>query len=152
MVRKVKGFTILEFIVVISVLLFFLLLAVPPFLKWKKRVDIEKDTDIIYSTIQRYRMKALLSHTPYELYLAPNGKELLITQNDKLIVEYKLSSPFKFNGSTTRVRINEKGIINQFTVYSNSTDLDSLNPTYSCVVSSGGVRLKRGKWNGKSCQ
>ncbi len=150
--RKVKAFTILEILIILAILAILLLLAAPPLLKWKKRADIEKDTDIIYSTIQKYRMKALLSHTPYEVYLSSNGKELQVKQSGNTVAEYNLSSPFKFKGSTTEVRISEKGILNSFTIFSNSINLDSLNPVYSCVISSGGVRLKRGKWNGKNCQ
>lgn len=149
--RKItKGFTLLELIIVIVIVAILLSIAIPNFVNWKRKMEIERDVNTIYSVIQRYRLKALTSHVEYEIYFENGGKTLVV--NGTSASSYKLSFPFTFKGSVTKLEIDEKGIVDRKTIYSNATGLDKLNPMYDCIVISNGVSLRKGKWNGTDCR
>ena len=58
MARKIKGFTLLELLIVIAMMAVLLAIAIPAFSKWVKKYNIESDTKKIYAFLQEARAKA----------------------------------------------------------------------------------------------
>jgi len=145
-----KGFTLLELVIAIVVTVVLLSIAISNFIAWKRKIEIEKDVNTIYSVIQKCRLKALTSHTGYELYFENSGRTLIV--NGTTLVSYKLSFPFTFRGSVNKLKIDDKGVVDNLTIYSKVAGLDNLNPKYDCIVISSGINVRKGKWNGTSCK
>ncbi len=131
-----RGFSFLELFVVILILGIILALGFVKYRLWLKKVNVERDTRLIYSVISKERMRAI-----------SESKSFRITAVDDELVVEDLSSGTKkviplndpFSGT---IDIYPKGVMSRDSIVFLG-DLN-LNPDVSCVVSDS-LRLRMGR-------
>ncbi len=131
-----KGFTVFELVIVVVIVGILLTLGFVSYTRWNKKVSVEKDTRVIYTVINKERMRAI-----------SEGKSFKVTATDEeLVIEdltsgtsrvVPLSNPF-----SGEIDIYQKGIMSKNSIVFQG-DLN-LNPDVSCVTSDG-LRLRMGK-------
>lgn len=131
-----KGFTVFELIVVVVIVGVLMALAFVSYTRWNRKVSVEEDTRLIYTVINRERMRAL-----------SEGKSFKVTATDeKLVVEDLTSGTSKIvflrNPFSGEIEVYPKGVMSKNSIVFQG-DL-SLNPDLSCVTSNG-LRLRMGK-------
>lgn len=131
-----KGFTVFELVIVVVIVGILLTLGFVSYTRWNKKVSVEEDTRVIYTVINKERMRAI-----------SEGKSFKVTATDEeLVIEdltsgtsrvVPLSNPF-----SGEIDIYQKGIMSKNSIVFQG-DLN-LNPDVSCVTSDG-LRLRMGK-------
>ncbi len=162
--RKVAlGFTLLELIIVITIMSIILAVGIPSFMKWKEKYEVESDTKSIFLLLSEARRRSFFekricgigwSSVPItSIYLACD------TDNDEKIddspsgaVVYntlKLSTSFNINNVLYKyLRFLKTGTAKDWgrIFYS----VASPSAKYDCVVVSH-IRINMGHWDGNNC-
>jgi len=116
--RKIKGLTIIEIVIVISIIAVLLSIAIPAFLKKRNAYNIQNDINTLYSILQEGRMKAFAEKI--ELELTINGKSYCLQcsrVDTDCINQYGnnciLSGTLHFDYPDTTVSISKRGTFKQ---------------------------------------
>ena len=150
MVRKIKekeGFTLIEFIVVASIISIFLMIAIPYYTKWKTKMSIEGDTKKIYGVLQMFRTKAFSEKKEYIIKLSKNSIDVY-DKNNRKVYSVKLNNEFDFNGSQKEVFIDTRGTFSGPSIYAKNY---TVGAQYDCV-SIDDIRIRLGKYTGGKCE
>ena len=146
--RKIKGFTLIELLVVIVVIAIIASIAIPDFLNWIKKYEIESDTKRIYAFLQEARAKAFAEKIKLDIILSGNKicmkcdsedndcKSLYATDNIKCI-----QLKYSFSGNT--VNVSKRGTFYGGPIYYSLSN----DASYDCVRVSD-IRAKVEKCNG----
>ncbi len=147
--RKIKGFSLIELLVVVVIMIIILSIGIPGFLKWIVKYRIESDTTTIYSFLQDQRVKAFAEKINLNIDVLDNEicskcdtndstcKSLYSTGNIKC--EY-LNYKFKAN---KKISISERGTFSRGTIYYPSKN----DAKYDCVKV-GNINIRMEKCNG----
>ncbi|WP_457623148.1 pilus assembly FimT family protein [Persephonella sp.] len=147
MVREIKGFSLIEMLVVIALVAILAVIAGIPFLDKMKANKIESDIRRMYGLLQEGRMKAFGEKTALKFVVYPSDKVACIedaaTSNAIKCVDLNFD---KFNQIT--INIDKRGTFTNGTiVYSGSKSGEVFN-----CISISNIRVKMGVWNGSDCQ
>ncbi len=143
MVRKMRGISLIEVLVVIAILVILLTLAFLSFNRWRVKVSIEGDVKDIYALVQKARSKAFSEKR--DLTVSASGRQICIYEGTSTLECLNLQNPF-----TGRVSITMRG-------YFSSTGSirynggSNVSRSYDCVVVSLN-RVRMGIWNGSKCE
>ncbi len=140
MVRKIRGFSLIELLVVIVIMAILLGIGIPMILNWIEKAKIREDARKIYSLIQQGREKAFTEKMNLQVEIN-SGKICLKQQNNgKNITCTKLNKTWQLNNSIT---ISKRGIITGATIYYPSEN----DSPYDCVITST-TNVRMDKCNG----
>jgi len=116
--RKIRGITIIEVVIVISIVAVLLSIAIPAFLKKRNAYNIQNDINTLYSILQEGRMKAFAEKIELELII--NGKNYCLQCNQldtDCISRYGnnciLSGTLHFDYPDATVSISKRGTFKQ---------------------------------------
>lgn len=148
MVRKIKGFTLLELLIVIAMMAVLLAIAIPAFSKWIKKYNIESDTKKIYALLQEARAKAFAEKIKLDAVISGNQICIKCDSNDNSCTSLYGNGNIKcaklkysFSGNT--VNISKRGTMSGGPIYYNGSN----DAQYDCVRVSD-IRVKLEKCNG----
>ncbi|AEA34054.1 hypothetical protein Hipma_1088 [Hippea maritima DSM 10411] len=137
------GTTLIEVLVVITIMTILLAIAIPNYNKWHKRYSIENDTKQIYSLIQKERLKAFTQKI--SVSISVNGNILIVSENGA--TSYTVLLKNNFSGGP--MDIDTRGTLSGSSIYHYSKQ-EGLVPQYDCVAIDD-VRVKLGEYNGSKC-
>ncbi|GAB6162438.1 hypothetical protein JCM12298_15970 [Desulfothermus naphthae] len=157
--RKVKlhGITLIEILVVLSIMAILLSIAVPQYTKWKKKYDYEYDIKQLYSIISDARMKSYLEKRVCGVFFGTspftNVEIKCDTDNEGDITDA---------GSETIATINLNKSFESSSSYVKFTDgiaknLINLRPHNTITtfkqncISISVTRIRIGNWDGTNC-
>ncbi len=145
--RSEKGFTIVEILILIAILMIIASMGLIPLKNKMEAYRIESDARAIQGLIQEFRMKAFTDKKGFKFKLKNSGKRACIEDSSNNEIRcVNLNKSWLWSGSTTEISISDRGTATGGTVYYNSGDIATLD----CVVVSL-TRVRAGKWNGSSC-
>ena len=155
MVRKITkedGFTLIELIVVVSIMAIILMISIPFYTKWKTKMSVEGDTKKIYGVLQMFREKAFAEKKSYLIKLS--GKVLYVCDTNDCdlnssIYKLNLNNEFDFIGDNDRVSIDIRGTFHGSSVY--AKNYASADAQYDCVAVDD-IRIRLGKFSGGKCE
>ena len=140
------GFTIIELLVVITIIGILFAIAIPAYNRWTVKYSVENDVKQMYSFLQKFREKAFAEKKEYVIQFPSaslSGKNLQVLNGATVEDEIKLNTVFKFSGATNNITISRRGVFNQNSIYSLKYNF---HPQFSCLVISR-LRVRMGKWN-----
>ncbi len=140
MVRKIKGFSLIELLVVIVIMAILLGIGIPMILGWIKKTKIREDTEKIYSLIQYGRQKAFTEKINMEVSLGDKEICLKNSENGLNVKCVSLNHTWQTNKTIT---VSKRGILSNGTVY---YSYENSSP-YDCVKTSI-TSIKMDKCNG----
>jgi len=151
--RKVKGITLIELLIAITIMAIILSLAVPSFIRWKQRYSIESDMRTLQSLLQEARIKAFSEKFSFDVII--NGDTICYkcdTNDSECVSKYGTNciktSSLNYRYGTAVISISNRGIFTtQTTIYYPGSNTSAID----CIVISN-LRVKVGKYNGSKCQ
>ncbi len=154
MQKREKGLTLIELIVVITILSILFTIAAMKYSRWIRKTSIENDTKQIFALLNEARAKAFIEKRVCGVLFSNKEARLVcdtdmdnsITDEAKSINRVTLKNNFAKTLPYARFEIDGTASI-LGTIY--VTDISS-NPNYSCISISQ-TRIKMGKWDGSSC-
>jgi len=151
MVRKIKGFTFIELVVVIAIIAILLAIVVPNYSKWREKYYLEQDVRNLASFINMARKKAFTEKI--NLNIDINGKTACIICNPAdTYCNSQYSGnikciDFKNDIGSYSVSISTRGTLNNITIF--PTKL--IDGAFACLKIST-FRVKLGVINGTTCE
>lgn len=154
------GFSLMEILIVLSILTFLLTMAGTSYLRWTAKARVEDDTKRIYMDLMGARARALQQSRAafvtmdgpgrlYRTYLdtspAPDGNGILEIAEDRRITEGRTSYPFTPFGTTIRFR--RDGIAQDTGTIRMDSPVDS---DYDCITIQT-TRIKMGRFVAGTC-
>jgi len=125
-----KGFTLLETLIVIAILVVLMAASVFFFREWIKNRKIEGDTAKIYQLVKNYQL--LAAREKKVVLIGMENSTTIKVEVDGKTYFYSLETPFELNasGRSTSLKINQLGI---FTVMGNFHSLENATGIKNCV-------------------
>ncbi|WP_457643463.1 pilus assembly FimT family protein [Persephonella sp.] len=149
MVRKIKGFSLIEALIVVAIIAVLLAIAVPPLTKWRMAYNIESDMKKIQSTLQEARSKAFTEKIELSVDVSSNTICYRCQSTDSICVSKYGTGCIKtenlaYTYDSKTVNISKRGTFSNNTTIKYPTE----NPaSFDCVVISN-LRAKLEKCNG----
>ncbi len=147
---KKKGFTIVELLIVISIIGILTSIGIYNVVENLKKRNIEDDVNKIYSIIEKYRTLAFLEKKSFICKFDLTKKNFLIyDSNNNLIDKVNLKDKFYFKTGNSLI-INTRGLLSGSSI--KPVENLSSTPEYDCVaVDNTGIKL--GSWdkNNEKC-
>jgi prepilin-type N-terminal cleavage/methylation domain-containing protein len=161
MIKKAQGFSLVELIVVISIMTILLSLATIAFNSYQVNYNVESEIKTLYSDIMGARIRAMNENRPYivkftgtKSYVTAidiNGDgdygagDIKIDRYSKDNLKYELT--WSLGGGTNRFALDSRGMVN----INGSVRVNKDNSSeYDCIAISN-TRIKMGKWDGTRC-
>jgi prepilin-type N-terminal cleavage/methylation domain-containing protein len=144
-----KGFTLVEFLIVVAIVSILMFLGFFFFREWIKAAKVEGDVSKIYQILKKYQLLAARERTTvYVKLIEPTRIRVTVLVNDtRQRYYYDLSTPFGLKDEDERVKINPLGIFSNFNSF---YSLENTTATKTCVKVSS-VRVCEGYWDGSDC-
>jgi len=136
-----KGFSLIEMMIVLAILIILGLLVLNNFRGLTKVHSIETDTKRIHAFAQKKRMTAFSKKIDLFLSISGNGTKLCETVENVCIT---LDNTFSSSGV---IGITDRGTYTTGNIHIATVEPDA---AYSCVVFSA-TRARLGKWDGTNC-
>lgn len=158
--RKIRGVTLIELLIALSILAILLGIGIPQFNVWKKKYDIQEDTKALYSSLQQARMKSFVEKRVCGVYWGDTSsfsKAYLRcdTDNDGEIDDNggfeelsQLDLKSNFQCSHGYLKFNRGIAVN----FNNIHPVDTSVETSNNCVSVSATRVKIGTWDGNDCE
>lgn len=162
MIRNRSGFSLVELMVVIGIMIILLSLATIAFNEYQVRYNIENEIKTLYSDIMNARMHAMNENRPYVVKFTgsrsyvvaidKDGDRDFNPSGDTKVDKYskdnlKYDLTWNLPGGTDRIIFNNRGLAN----INGSVRITRENSSeYGCIVISN-TRIKMGKWDGSNC-
>jgi len=157
---KQKGLSLIELIVVITLIAILVGIAGLNFKKWNAKYRAENEIKKLYTCLMKTRMKAMKENMLYIVKLEQNQYKVYKDKNNngqpddnELIEEGKIEDPFKLDSNKKLLKMDKRGIIK--TPCSIWLDLDKneelINPEYNCIAISR-TRIKMGRRKENECK
>ncbi len=163
--QKKDGFSFIELVVVVAILIILLSIATPMLMKYLKEYKVEEEISNIYSSLSSQRFKSMNSGIPHGIVFNSPTQYTVFTFNDKNynlefdgVQEEKnaktiyLKYPLRGLNAGTVILFDINGIVKTsnwasgtFTMYINYP------AKYNCLSVSPG-RIKTGVWDGTACK
>lgn len=157
--RKIIGITLIELLMVLSIMAIILSIAIPQYTKWKKKYDVQEDVKNIYSLLQDARMRSFVEKRVCGLYWGTTSEfnqvslrcdtdddgDINDSEGYVTIINLKLKT--NFESSDTYIKFSRGVAVNFNNIHSTNPNLLELN---DCVVVSA-TRVKVGNWDGSKC-
>ncbi len=152
MVRKIRGFTIVEVVVVIAIIAVLLAVAIPRFSMWRAKYQLEQDTRNIASLINMARNKAFTEKLNLQVSLDGKRACIVCNQDDDYCTSKYAGEinciDLKNSFGTVTINISSRGIIqNKQTI----TPVSFIEGSFSCIKVST-LRAKVGLLKGGTCE
>ncbi|WP_457624702.1 prepilin-type N-terminal cleavage/methylation domain-containing protein [Persephonella sp.] len=147
--RKIKGLTVVELVVAVVILAIILAIAIPPFMGWLRKYNIEKDMKTIQATLQEARMRAFSEKI--DLTVTVSGNQICYkcsTDDSNCISKYGTDClktvDLSYNYPSVNIEISKRGVFST----ANTIGYTSENSaSYDCVKISN-LRAVLEKCNG----
>lgn len=161
MIRDQSGITLIELVVVVSIIAILIFFVTLSFEGYQAKYNIESQIKTLYSDIMGARMKAMNENRLYVVkFTSPNSYVVAIDNDwngdfnagDTKVDKYSKSGlnynlAWGFQGSTNRIILDNRGLVN----VNGNIRVDRTNDAeYDCIVISN-TRIKMGKWDGTKC-
>jgi len=155
--RKIKGFTLIEMLVVLSIMAILFSIGIPAYTKWVTKYKIQNDTKTIFGVLNQARIKAFSekkicgirwsgsTFSQIELR-CDNNYDGDIDDTNELIQKIDLKTSFK-DGSSNKVIFKKEGFGTSKTI---CTTMPENNSKYNCIKISS-TRILMGHYNGGDC-
>ena len=149
MVRKIKrerGYSLLELIIVMSILAIMSYLGINYILSSLEKNKIEKDLKNIYGLLQEARIKAFSHKKEFEFSLDLSDKKACIKEGSNIVKCVELEdNNYSLRGT---IKIDKRGTFTNGTIHYIGSVKDL---SYDCIVVSV-IRVKLGVWDGSECR
>ncbi len=143
-----RGFSIVELVIVIAIIAIIASLAVPVYIHYQHRSQIENDTHRLYTTVKQLQLKAK-TEKKYYCFELKDSKTLYIVPDSDCSSsggwDVKFLTPYTSNRSYFRV--NPLGVFN---TYGTIRAVEGDGATVDCIKIHT-FRVCEGKWNGTAC-
>ncbi len=160
--RSRLGFSLIELLVVVAIIIILLAIAIPQLSKYIKKYNVEKEITMIYGDLSAQRFKSMNTGMPHGIRFDNSKQYTTFTFNDKnynlvydgvseeadtksVTLKYSLDGP----NSGTVILFDKSGMartknwgLGNCTIYINSP------ARYNCIAVSNS-RIKMGVWDGK---
>ncbi|WP_456393603.1 prepilin-type N-terminal cleavage/methylation domain-containing protein [Persephonella sp.] len=146
MAGKVKGFSIIELLIVIVILLIISAIAVIPFLDKIEANKIDRDIRAIYGLLQEGRIKAFGEKRRFIFELNPLEKRACLI-DPVTNTEIRCVGLNKTDYNPIIISIDKRGTFSNGTIIYTG---DNKSRIFSCISIST-TRVKMGEWNGTDC-
>ena len=155
MERKLKAFTLIELLAVLTILGILLSIAVPSMNRWIKSATIKQDTLQLYSFIQKARLISYSSRINTKLY-KKNNKEICLTcQSTDTYCKSLYPSDITCYKATNNINMNNTNIeisrVGYFGVKGSIFIEDKNNVARVNCLTIGLIRVRVGKKVGNKC-
>ncbi|NPA51509.1 MAG: prepilin-type N-terminal cleavage/methylation domain-containing protein [Aquificae bacterium] len=151
MVRKVKGFTLIEIVLVLAILAIIFAIAIPTFSTWRAKYYLEKDVRNLASFINMARNKAFTEKI--NLVLTINGNEACLSCKstdaycNSLYTGNIQCITFNYDMGSYTISISSRGTLTNTTIF----PLNTITGAFGCIKLST-FRAKIGVINGTVCE
>ncbi len=161
-----RGLTLIELIVIITIMTILLAIAGVQYHQWQIRYGIESQVRQLYSDLIGARVEAMQqnelyivrieSSNSYAVYRDENDNSTYDAGTDTKIEKYSRSGlkyPIKWSdGNVLEFTMNERGLINQnLSLRVTNKDGSLSNAEYDCLNITR-TRINLGKYNGTKCE
>jgi len=156
--RKIKGFTLIEMLVVLSIMAILFSIGIPAYTRWATKYKIQNDTKTIFSVLNQARIKAFSEKRTCGISWSDSTFSQIelrcdknydgdIDDTDELIQKIDLKTSFK-DGSNSKVTFKKEGFgKTMITIY---TSMPEYNSKYNCIKISR-TRILMGHYSGGKC-
>lgn len=160
--KKDKGFTLVEVLVVLAILGILFSIGTLQFGKMVQSSNIEKDIKELYSDLMSARINAMnkgrnyflvLTNNNYKIYEdnypAPDGNGTFDSSNDTLFLNKTLSNQIVHSLALNAPQL----VFNKNGSISNNGNIrieNNLSPEHDCIILTP-TRINLGKWDGNNC-
>jgi len=169
---KQSGFTMIELIIVVSIIAILILAGAFQFMGWIARYKVEAQTKDMYTDLMTARSRAMQRNMTYLVELAATSYTICEDTNNNGVcdnpaettanISRKLSKPnpryqmnWGFGGGLSRITMDRRGVSTPngsiWLLQPDGTVWAVGDVDYDCVVISE-TRINMGKWDGANCQ
>jgi len=141
-----KGFSLIELIVIVLIMMALLVIAVPQFGAMSRKAAIERQTRQIYADLTTARSRAMNTNTAHVVTM-PAALSYAISDGTNIVVSGKLSYNVTWSGSLPALTFNSRGLPSE-------TGTITTNVSSGAVVDCINVNITRmtiGKLTGGTC-
>ncbi|WP_029523358.1 prepilin-type N-terminal cleavage/methylation domain-containing protein [Persephonella sp. KM09-Lau-8] len=156
MVRKIRGFTIVELIIVIVIFLILLAVVYKPIVQKIQAHKVEGEIKKVYGLLQEGRIQAFSKKKELRFTLSSSGNSstacLYDVSSSSNLKCVNLSVPFAIKSGASYITITDRGVFNPSsglgeTIYYTG---NIKTPAVNCLKISL-TRVRMGVWDGTSC-
>ncbi len=155
--RKITGVTLIEMLVVLSILAILISIGIPAYTRWVTKYKIQNDTKTIFGVLNQARIKAFSEKRTCGISWSDSTFSQIelrcdknydgdINATDELIQRIDLKTTFK-DGSYNKVTFKKEGFGTSKTI---CTTLPEYNSKYNCIKISS-TRILMGHYSGGDC-
>ncbi len=158
--RKIssKGLTLIELLIVLSIMAILFSIGIPVYTKWKVKYDVEYDIKELFSMINRARIKSFIEKKACGIYFGSSPFSVVQlkcdTDDDGSITDSgsetiaTCSLKKKFISTASYVKFIDGIAINFINIHPDNIHITS----YRNCISVSLLRVIIGKWNGANCE
>jgi len=148
MLHNREGVTLIELVVVMSIMAIIMSIAIPMYSKYERRVNVERETKKVFTVLNQARLKAFTQKEDCKVEWDSNPFTLLhrMCGSDNATTTLKCEFQSRISSNVLYVKFSMGGVSKQ----TGSIHCEE-DAKYNCVNISK-TRIILGKWNGSSCE